>query len=78
MSEDQPKLVIISQKVEDLESQELDPLEEEITSLKLTANLLKEMSFNSTVNKFDYFEKLLKDENVKFNKKIQLCANNQK
>lgn len=46
--------------------------------MKITANLLKEMSFNSTVNKFDYFEKLVHKENDKFNAKVQKCANNQK
>lgn len=36
------------------------------------------MSFNSSINKLDYFEKLLHDEHNSFNAKINKCVNNQK
>jgi hypothetical protein len=72
------KLVIVSEKAEDSQVHEIDPLEEEIATMKLTANLLKEMSFNSTVNKFDYFEKLLSKENAKFNGTVDGCVRSQK
>lgn len=37
--------------------------------MRLTANLMKEVKFDATSNKFDYLETLLSEENSKFNQK---------
>ena len=68
---------MVSQKIENEEQAEVDPLEEEILSLKLTSNLIKEINFNSVVNRFDYFETLLSAENKKFNKKVNQVISDQ-
>lgn len=39
--EEEIKMVMVSQKVTVQEEEEVDPLEEEIMNMKLTANLLK-------------------------------------
>lgn len=38
--------------------------------MKITSNLIKEITFNPTVNKFEYLEQLLAQEYKEFNSKV--------
>ena len=52
-------------------------MERVMGELKLTNNLIKEISFNSTVNRFEYLEQLLRKEHDQFIAAVSQAINQQ-
>lgn len=52
-------------------------MERVMGELKLTSNLIKEISFNSTVNRFEYLEQLLRKEHDQFIAAVSQAINQQ-
>lgn len=52
-------------------------MERVVGELKLTNNLIKEISFNSTVNRFEYLEQLLRKEHDQFIAAVSQAINQQ-
>jgi hypothetical protein len=48
-----------------------------VAEIKLTSNLIKEISFNSTVNRFEYLEQLLRREHDEFIATVTRAINRQ-
>jgi len=45
--------------------------------MKITSNLIKEINFNSAVNKFEYLEQLLAEEYKQFDLKVNELSSRQ-
>lgn len=73
----EPQIVIVSKKSEDKPEETRSEVEVILHEMKMTSNLINEISFNSTINRFEYLEDLLRKEHDKFIRSITEAVNNQ-
>jgi hypothetical protein len=70
------QVVLVSKKSSSKEESRSE-LEAELQEIKVTNNLINEINFNSTVNRFEYLEELLSKEHATFAKKMTGIVNQQ-
>ena len=71
------KVVLVSLKSDDQE-QPRSHQEDQLHHIKVTNNLINEINFNSTLNRFEYLEELLSKQHTAFLNKMNLLVAQQK